>query len=255
MEPNVKEIVFALKKLKEVKSIAFHGSHGYSKGDKYSDVDIVCFCTKIPQIKKREKTLSPIVSELNTDKNKPKEYFKIRDYFYHKNQEMAVDYLEIKKMEKLLDKFSKRKASVPEIQEFLNYIYYTKSIYDSDKVLKNLKKRVPKPNKDLARRILFFIESRILSGMDAQIKRKNYLEINRRFDEGIKTYLVSLYMANGTYFSHYKNAFVTIKNLKKKPKNCREKLQKVAKMGNSEKEVKEKIKIFDSLYRYLLKIL
>ncbi len=251
----IKRLTNELKKIKEIKAIAVHGSLAYSKGDKYSDMDIVCFCIKIPSREKRNIIIEPIVQKLNWHIDKPKEYMETTDYFKYNSIEGGIDYKSIKKLKDSLNKFSKKTATLRETKEVLNYIYNIKIIYDPENIVKNLKKDIPKPTQVFVNSSLYFIKSRVLGeGLESAIKRKNYLQINSIFEEGILNYLLTLYSLNNRYFSHYKEAFFSLKNLKKKPKNCMKKLQKIAKLGNSEKEIKTKVKLFRSLYEDLIKI-
>ena len=52
---NIKEIVKVLKEFKEVKAISLTGGIISGYFDKYSDLDIYCLVTKLPDIKKRKK--------------------------------------------------------------------------------------------------------------------------------------------------------------------------------------------------------
>ncbi len=50
---TAKEIISKIKELKEVNSVVIYGSLAKGIFDKYPDIDILCFCKKISNNKKR----------------------------------------------------------------------------------------------------------------------------------------------------------------------------------------------------------
>lgn len=109
-----KKIINEVKKLKEVKAIVVEGSYAYGP-DKYSDLDLSCFCTKIPSANKRKRLLKPILLKFSDDFNVPKPYAKISDYLeYKKNKYGSISYKEIKHIKKLIKKCQGRNGYYPE---------------------------------------------------------------------------------------------------------------------------------------------
>jgi predicted nucleotidyltransferase len=90
-----KEIVSVLKDLKEVKAIAIGGGSVIGYPDKYSDIDIYCFSTKLPNLGVRKKLLSRLeLDRFKGQDSNPKFSWSI-DLFFYKGKAVGVEYIEI----------------------------------------------------------------------------------------------------------------------------------------------------------------
>lgn len=251
-----KEVAEKLKQLKEVKAIAFYGAVASGFADKWSDIDIVCICNKIPSIKRREKLLKEL-ENIELIKDLPENYQKHMDFFVYKNIEITIEYKIWQNYKDILGKF-KKGASLPweKISDAINHVYYARSIYDPNKKFKELKEGIPKPNIkgegikwliDLLNRTFYGNRGPWGDRVEKAIKRRNPIALNKEFTELIDAFVIYLYAINKEYYTTAKWLPQYIKKFKIKPKNCIKRLERISLLGNRPKELKEKIKIFKSL--------
>ncbi len=107
-----KKITKELKKLKEIKAIAVYGSVALGYNDKFSDLDMVAFCDKIPKKKDREKVLKGIVN-FHKGYSESVDSFDIDDV-----KNCGIFYKEINDIKDLLKTFKEKKWGVRGFNHF-----------------------------------------------------------------------------------------------------------------------------------------
>jgi len=251
-----------LTELNEVEAIAFEGAVARGFTDKYSDVDIVCLCSKIPSLQKRKKLLRPLVDKLNEDFNVPMRYLVNSDYIRYAGKSIGVSYERTKEFEHLINHFKSNRISESELAKIVTKAYYVKIIWDPQKIYSRLKTNVPKSDAlKIVELFLYYLSGMTMKGkwpklgFQVDLYRKNLMATDRRFQEAIDFYLKLLYALNGEYFFVPKWAHKSIKKLKIKPKRCWERIQTIFEQGNDAASVKKKVKIFEGLVRDLHMIL
>lgn len=258
-----REVASALKQLKEIKAIAIYGSVARGSVDKYSDIDIICLCNKISNKKTRVSKIKLLKESLINEGLGLPEFEKKTDYFTLKNTNIGIYYILIREYKKLVYKFKNSKRLTK--AEFLNvvaHIYYTKILYDPQKLFQNLKNDIPPPD---IKTIKYFIAQLNKTCYKAEWPygdkiyvetcRENPVSINTKFTELLDAYLISLFTLNGRYYIGPKWIREDIKDFRIKPKNCLKKIETIAYLGNSKKNIKRKLKILTSLVKELNEIL
>jgi|GEM_PF-7054602 len=256
------DVLERIKKLEGVESIAVHGSYVYGELDEYSDIDLVATCSEVPLVESREEVLREVVDKINEDFDVPERYLEDTDYIEVDDDHMGVDYVEMEYLESLVSKLNE-KGELPkdEIEDVIKFLYYSRVIYDPKDKLSELKERVPESDPSLVKYFLYGLEKINLDkewprwSLEAALSRDNYFQASKIFNRALESYLLALYTVNGEYYGGPKNAAFTIERLERKPEDCWEKLQQIARMGNSEEEVREKVKIFQGLREELLEII
>lgn len=242
-----KEVTDILKNIKEIKAIAFHGAVAEGFADKYSDIDIVFFCDKIP-IKK----VKNIFKEFQDFRMSRKMGDEIIFVLCYKKRYIGLHFFTISSIEKYIKTmqtrgyYDFRKDSI-----FVGRVLNTKCIYDPKNLIKKWKKKSRKIlKKYLPEAIKFFIPFlKDQSELSIIIKRKNWLFENLRIAQFIEWFLVCLYALNGEPYYISKWAFKKIPTFKYKPKNCVKKLEQISLLGNDPKDLKKKINIFKDLIK------
>ena len=253
------EVMSVLKQLKEIKAIAIYGGVARGFVDKYSDVDIICLCSKIPDKKKRVNKIKSLKNSLIKEGLGLLEFEERSDYFTLKNTNIGIYYILIHEYKKLVHNFkNSKKLTKAEFSNVLAHIYYTKVLYDPQKFLQNLKNGIPSPN---IKTVNYFTAQLNKTCYKAdwpygdkiyvESQRKNPISLNARFTELLDAYLISLFTLNGQYYTGPKWIREDIKNFKIKPKNCLQRIETVAYLGNSKKNIKRKLKTLTSLVKDL----
>lgn len=238
---KAKIIANNLKSLKNVKGISLYGSVGSGYIDKYSDIDIIAFCNKLPDIKKRKKILDKFTNDIMMNGGEWSQ-FRINGI------EAVIHYKKISDVKRILRIFFSKK-SVGYQKDINTLIYSTKIVYDPGGLLKKWKKRVEKYPQWLKKRVINQI--RFAGGIFEEVfkslvrNNKVWLDysINYRIDYGI---IQVLYALNEKYFSISKWFYKDIKKFKKLPKNCLKRIKKIYSLNNSGQLVR-KMKLINDL--------
>lgn len=257
-----REVASALKQLKEIKAIAIYGGVARGFVDKYSDIDIICLCSKIPDKKKRANKIKLLKNSLIKEGLGLPEFEKKSDYFTLKNTNIGIYYILIHEYKKLVYKFKNSRLTKAEFSNVLVHIYYTKVLYDPQKYLQNLKNGIPLPNIETIKYFIAQLNKTCYKAewpygdkIYVESYRKNPVSVNIGFVELLDAYLISLFTLNGRYYIGSKWIREDIKNFKIKPKKCLKRIETIAYLGNSKKNIKRKLKILASLVEDLNKIL
>jgi len=257
-----KETAQVLKQINEVKAIALQGNLARGFADKYTDIDLICLCEKIPPRKIREKILEKLGIEKFVNGELPEEITERSEYFYYKGIRTSTYWIKLKDYEDFIKRFRLNKLSKEEFANVVSHIYYTKILYDPAKVFIGLKKKIPKPNKKIIRHFLYYLNRAVYGGRwphGEKIKfekaRQNYLSLNSEFLKLIDYYLIIIFTLNGEYYLFPKWLSASLKRMKIKPKNLDKRLQQLAYLGNDKKSINKKIKVLTLLVDDLNRIL
>jgi len=252
-----REVANELKKINEIKAIGIYGSFVRGISDKYSDVDIVCFCSIIPSEKSRKSALKKLDIKM---KKLPGKVSELMDYFNYKNREIGIWYDKLSDISKATKRFKKWmptaiwKLSTEEKKTVIGKVYYSRIIYDTKGIFRKLKKGLPKAD---AKWINWPLESH-LNGtvysnspwgefLQTAIDRKDFIAMSAEFASLAEDYVYCLSLINGEYYMMPKWALKSIRKMKIKPKNCEQRLSELCRLGNDEKSINKKRKILKSL--------
>jgi len=263
MDAHIKlgnEIADALKSLNGVKSIAFYGAVASGFADKYSDIDLMCLCSKIPSINERVRVLAKFSKLKYKGNQDSREWKKGLDLFTYKAKNFGIEYKEIGDLVKKLELVEKRGFIAKDDEQLIGSISNAKIVWDPRRVYANLKEKLAKfetkPNwlvKLLWNQLIDFSEKDWPegAGIGQAILRKNYIWTGKLVQTYIDRFLLCLYAINNKFYTDMsqKWAYKEIKAFKYKPKECVARLEKIYLLGNKSRELKTKIKLFSSLIK------
>lgn len=248
-----KEIVGVLKKMKEVKAIAFRGGIGKGYIDQWSDIDIICLCSPLPTLRSRKKEFEKKGIKIKSIKLKhldPRIAYHYRDMFAYKNIGISIDYYPLNRLRKKPERIKARDYLIKED---------IKAVLDPANIFKANKKVIDESVKKLDALARFFWAKLLSFSKDkgrAFIKkyaklRKDKIWVNKQFQIWLDWYMFCLYTMNGLPYSEFSSkwAYKKIKIFKYKPAGCIGRLERIAILGNSPKELKEKLNLISSLIK------
>lgn len=255
-----KEIAPALRYLKQVKAIAFYGAIAQGFADEYSDIDLMCLCSKIPSADERTKVLTKFF-KLKYIGNEDSKGRKIGlDLFMYKGKNFGIEYQEISDLVKRLKLVEKRGFIAKDDEQLIGSISNAKIVWDPAQVYANLKKKLAKFEKKpdwlvklLWNRLINFSKKGWPGGvgLGQAILRKNHIWAGKLVQMYTDHFLLCLYAINNKFYTDMsqKWAYKEIATFKHKPKGCVARLEKVYLLGNKPNELKAKIKLFSSLIK------
>ncbi len=242
-----------LRELKEVKSISIYGSIAQGIFDKYSDVDIICFCDKIPNNKTRVKKILELKGVTERKKN-----WHLQDPFLYKGVPITVEYETLKDIQKYF-KYILRKGKLDKSEEsakIRSHIINSIILYDRGNIIKKIKdkidyflKKLPNSSVRYFNYIKYHfwkIESN-RSPIFMAVKRKNILLANQIINRTIEGIISCVYMLNEEYYYDPKWINYEIKKFKKKPKNFLKKINTIYGIKGNLWGINKKIKLITAL--------
>lgn len=238
---EVTEVIKVLKKLKNIKAISLIGSWALGFADEYTnDFEMMTFCDEIPRKEMRKRLLKSVIKKWNSAYVSEK--FDVFDI--GKLKDCSIKYEKVEVFKYFIKEFEEEK----ECHEPLMDIFYSKPLYDPEKILKkwkNIIKKYPDWFRISCVRNLTAIFRLTRSGLiEKEMKRRNINFLNDKVAQA-KTMLEKVVFAlNRTYF-HPKWTFKFYRSFKLLPKDFIEELNKF----NDPRGIslKEKIKILDHL--------
>ena len=255
-----KDVANVLKELKEVKAIAFYGAIASGFADKYSDIDLICICDRVPLLNTRKN----IFNKINVSSLRNFDMFdRGQDVFNYKNKKIGIVYTSSKKIDKRIKEIEKRGSLYRDDALLVTEIYLTKIIWDPLKYFNKRKKILQKYIKKLKIVVINLLWPWLKSfgekgwprggGLDEALKRKNPIWINKLIQLHLDWYLYCLYNLNDEYWTDFytKWAFKKIKTFKYKPRNCLKNLEEISLLGCKEKELYKKVKLLKQLIKDL----
>jgi predicted nucleotidyltransferase len=254
LEKKGREVAKVLKNIPEVRAIVFHGGIAWGTIDQHSDIDISVFCTKMPEIKKRQEIIKQHISNVRFNYD-DKPYSEKQDIFYLGNLKnyVGVDYYTISEMSTILSKKIKLPgylAGDHETKKFFAHTWTVKIIWDPDKIVNGWQKELkPYFTRFRKRAPLFIHWAKHFTESDRShfFNRGDYIGIQATANQATEIYLLGLFLLNNRYLDFSKKVDAKLKNLKYKPKNCGLRLNESAKLGYDERSFKRKMKILGAL--------
>ena len=255
-----KEVAGVLKKLKGVDAIAVGGGIVSGYADKYSDIDIYCFCTNFPSIEERKRVLESL--KLDRIKKQSNEKFNLeQDLFFYKRKAVGIDYILISYIDEKIKMIKNRGYIAPDDSTVVNKLVYNIKLYDPRQLFckyKNIIQPYVGGFRILAK--YYWGELQNVNKKDdwagggrisTALKRKNYLWLGYLMNIYLNWYLVCIYALNDKYYHQFltKWSFKTINDFKYKPTDCVKRLEKFSILGNKGKEFDKKLKILENLIK------
>jgi hypothetical protein len=245
-----KELAKDLKKLKQIKVIGLGGSAVNGFADKYSDLDLYCYCSDPPELEKIKNILNITKVDYHTILHgQGMDWLFVFDY---KGIETCVQFRSLSRIKLWLNKFLK----YPTINSSVlpaSFILDLKPLYDPKKEMTKLRKKMKFPNHENMHIVPFdhTVKDIVMSEdtLPYLIKRKSYLQIERQISKALRAYMHVLYSLNKRFFTSAKWYDREVKKFKTKPENCIKKIEQIAILGNRGKDLKKKIKLFQSLIK------
>jgi len=216
-------IITELKKLHIAKAITFYGSIGAGYADKFSDIDIMVFCTKLPSKNDAKKFYKNLGIELWPSLPP------FAQGFTWKNRDWTVWFALIKTIEHDLKSFLKDKNSWFE-NEIANYLDKAIAFWDPYHLVNRWKKRIkkyPKWLKELNFQKIAYGYGRF-EKMYKGLQRNNYLLVEDSINSAIKNVMNCVFALNDKYFWSSEWFYKDIEKFKILPQNCLERLNDVS---------------------------
>jgi len=245
-----RELTRDLKKLKRVKVVGIGGSAVNGFADKYSDIDMYCYCYNPPTFSQVKKVLAMgKILKYFPLPEQPDEWILTFDY---KGFQCCVQFRKIKTIKTWLDHYL-RLATTYTCVLPASFILDVKPLYDPKRKLAKLKKKMkfPKNPKNLIVVPFDIVKDIMLSDdiLPYLIKRKSYPDIEMKLNTAFRNYLHVLYSLNKKFFTTAKWYDKDIRRFRVKPRNCVRRIRQIAILGNKGTALKRKIKIFKSLIK------
>ena len=224
----------------DIKGISFFGSLGSEHIDKYSDVDIVVFCDKIPDAGKRKKILDKFTKEMMVNRDRWTQ-FKID------GKEIVIHFKKISEIERALRLFSKKISWFEKDIDTL--VYNTRIVYDPKILLRKWKYEVRRYPEWLKKEKLEQIRfaGSVFEEVFKCLARNNRIwldfSINYKIDYNI---MQVLYALNERYFSASKWFYTDAKKFKVLPKDCLKRINHIYSLNNGSQLV-EKMRLINDL--------
>jgi predicted nucleotidyltransferase len=258
-----RDVAKAIRDVPGVVAVAAYGSVAEGHVDKFSDINLVAICSKIPKPESRKKVLQKSY-EWIVFKNDivPKWRTAAQDFFFVNGEHVDVTYKSKKYFDTIADSVSKNHRISREIfREIMIYVYNTHILYDPLKVINKIRNNLPKATPQMVRYFLPDLNKLTTKGswpnnaLNHAILDKNYLYINNLLDLELENFIISLYVLNKKHYTSPKWAMYSIKEFKFKPKSTFKRLQEVALLGNKQVDLKRKINLMQSLTADLNKLI
>lgn len=237
LEKIGKNIARKLARCPNIKSIAFTGSLARGFADEYTkDIDLICFCSRIPPIEERRKYLG---------KQMYLEHLSTQFFESFKLEDIRIDIVF-----KELDWIRQAIRNLNPYDEIgekhnLSLIQTMKIILDKTGEIRKIKKKLNYPREYKVKKIeyQFSVLCNLKSSLEASIKRGDIPFIQWKFSDIINRYVNIIFALNDRFFSDPKWLEKYMRMFKVKPKGIVNDIRKICEMGNKPREIRKKMKI------------
>ena len=248
-----KKVASKLKELEGVKAVSIYGSIAKGIFDKYSDIDIMCFCEKIPNEGKRIEKVLELEGFV-----KRKKGWSMQDPFLYGGIHLTIEYENLKETKQQLRSLQNtgKILRCDDADKLRAHVINSKVLYDPKGEIRNIKdglkpliKKLPSSGKSYLKWIKYSswkIEGE-RSPVRMAIKRKNLILANQLIDKTIEGLIAVVYMLNGEYYYDPKWIKQDVGMFKKKPMNFVKKIEEIYSTSGSLAGVNKKIKLVTSL--------
>jgi predicted nucleotidyltransferase len=255
LEKNGKEIAEIIKKIPGVKGIAFMGSLVHGLVDQYSDIDVVVFCTKIPNKENRLKLLSQN-HKMDFSEASSGWVADTQDMFYFEGskEKSCIEYVKIESVNRKIKaiKVLNHLSNGSSFKRMMLWVWNTKVLWDPKNIIKKWKVDIKMYYLKLRKHIPF-----LLNIVDKHSKRPytrsfgrgDVINLHAFFNQMLEQYILALFLLNNDYMVFPKKVTQRINLLKHKPKNCAKLLNEAVQLGYDERNFRKKMQILGNLAR------
>ena len=235
-------------KFPKVKAVAYAGSMTSKFIDEISkDIDLVCIVSERPSIKERRRYLGEQKYSENSNS--------FIEIFYIGDVKIDIIFIELQWFENVLKKI----APEDEFNEkhILALIQNMKPIIDQKNIIKNFKKKIKYKEEYRVKKLeyQFHVLCNRKEFIIKSLKRKNLAFVNYLFSDSLERYVWIIFALNKKYYSDLKWAEKYIRKFKIKPKNAIKNIRRFSELGNSQKEINEKLKLLEEMILEILKVI
>ena len=225
-----------------VKAIVIAGSVGRGFADKYSDVDLTVYVSKIPPKTKRKKLWGCF------DIKRDDHPFDLIDILTVHNKKVEIMYESFNSMGKKINVFKEGNRWV--MDDLATDVINTKILYDPKNLIKNWRKERKKYPDKVGEDIIRELQgvASIFNRLKNPVLRKDWVYVNFGVEEGLKRLWLSWFALNKIPEEKApKWAKQKLKKIKIKPKNVYKKLEEISKLGNEKNGFEKKLKLLSDL--------
>ena len=243
---KMRPVIDELKKFNELKAIGIYGSVGAGWADKWSDdIDIVCFCSNVPNYNKRQKMLLKLGA-------KPSKCWGTADLFEFAGvNHCSIQYKTVSEIDFKVRELITKAAQWHE-RELAIYFNALRILYDPSGLIRKWNRRLVKYPRLLRDNNLEKI-STVLSGLE-QIKkglqRHDWFQVDMGLQNCTDNLLIPLYALNRKYFATPKWIFKEATRFRTVPKGLLDKLKGMAAL-NSREQIALKARMIFNAFRLL----
>jgi predicted nucleotidyltransferase len=242
-------VIEKLKEFREIKAIAFYGAIGYGYADELSDIDLVIFVTKRPNIEKSKQFFRDLGIKIPS-----KSPFAAG--FVWRNREWTIWMETLDNMKNYSDLFSKKDSTFlrQNIEQIIaNFLFRSVVVWDSSDLIKKWKRKFSKYPLWLKKNNfeqLQLVANRI-GKLIHSAKRGNQIVAFDSINIIITLFTQIIYALNDAFYPSTQWSFREIEHLKIKPKDC---LKRMNSITSFEEPVSKKIKLIQEMFNELEKM-
>jgi hypothetical protein len=253
----------AVKKIPGIIAIASYGSVAEGHVDKFSDINLIAFCSRIPTPSSRRKFLEKSYDWIVFDNDTvPKWRSTAQDFFFVRGEHVDITYKTKRSFDIVAKEIEKdHRVGRDLFKEVMMYVYNTRVLHDPKKVITLIRSKLPRATPQMLKYFLPDINKISMKGtkqfenLQHAISERNYLYVDNIVDLNVENFIISLYVLNGKHYTSPKWAMKSIRKFKIKPTSTTQRLQEIARLGNSPIYVKRKINLLQSLVSDLDKLI
>jgi len=246
---EARKVSSVLARLKEIKAVGIGGSVALGYADEYTtDFDLVAFCTRIPDVRKRRKLLSKVVDKWHPEY----EHFRNIDVFDLRGLRLcSVFYHELRVFRYFINEFEKGRM----FPQLVNHVIYVKPLYDPDKVLRSWKTKFRKYPDFLRKgevQCIFPLLRFVRESVEKELKRGNLNFLYFKASQLRATLDRIVYALNRRYWfeGSLKWAFRDYESFRILPRDYLARIDRL----NRARSIREKFKVIEELGNDLLEI-
>jgi predicted nucleotidyltransferase len=253
LEASGRNIAKIIKKMPNVKGIAFMGSLVHGLVDQHSDIDIIVFCTSIPNKKLRLQMLAKD-SRIDLSEASSGWVADTQDMFFFEGskEKSCIEYVKISSINRKLRavRALNHLSGGPEFKRMMLWVWNTKVIWDPYNIIKKWKSEIKMYYIKLKEQIPF-----LLSIVDKHSRRPytrafargDIINLHAFFNQMLEQYLLALFLLNNDYMVFPKKVMQRVNRLNYKPRNCAKLLNEAVQLGYDEKSFRMKLAIMQTL--------
>jgi len=259
-EEILERLINNISTIGQVQSIGLSGSKNPLPKAGEGDIDIFIYCDNIPNLKEREGIINNIGDLLQEGKINVFNdgHWGSGDFGIINGVETWLMYFTVD--EAMNEVNSILKGHYPDKLD--NYYYPIgrcamlkgmNILYDKNNFLSSMKERLLDYPENLVKTLIEYHLDELEDKEDLEraVWRKDVLFYHFALDIAIDHFLQALFAVNRTYFPSRKRTFSFIEKFNIKPKNCKEKLLQVLRLGSYADDINQSYRVFNDLVNEL----